>query len=200
MRHGVKGRKLSRTASHRTATLRNLATSLLRSKKIKTTTAKAKELKTFVEPLITKAKNDTVASRRNVARHIKDKEVLRELFTEIVEKIGDRPGGYTRVIKLGNRLGDAAEMSMIELVDYNDVVEDKPKKKAQKPAKAKEVKDAVVVEETTVDKAEAEVVEKEVKTEEATEEVKAEEETPAEEVIETEAEKEEESSEEKKES
>lgn len=136
MRHRIKGRKLNRTASHRVATFRNLATALLRYKKIKTTTAKAKELRLFVEPLITKAKDDSVASRRLVARHIKDREVLKELFGEIIEKIGDRPGGYTRVIKLGRRYGDAAEMSLIELVDFNDIINTEKKAKAdEKKAK-----------------------------------------------------------------
>ena len=93
MRHRVKGRKLSRTASHRAATLKALATQLLRHKKIRTTVAKAKETKRFVEPLITKAKQDTLAARRHVARYIEDKDILKELFSDIVEKIGDRPGG-----------------------------------------------------------------------------------------------------------
>ena len=154
MRHQVKGRKLSRTASHRKATLRNLATSLLKHKKIKTTTAKAKELKVFVEPMITKAKEDTVAARRHIAKDIKDRDVLKELFTEIVEKVGNRPGGYTRVIKLGNRLGDAAEMSIIELVDFSNITpEKKSKKDTSKKAKAKteEVEEANVIEESTAD-------------------------------------------------
>ncbi len=94
MRHRVKGRKLKRTSEHKLATLRNLATSLLKHKKIKTTVAKAKELRTFVEPLITKAKVDSIASRRYVAREIKDKSVVKELFTEIIQKIGDRPGSF----------------------------------------------------------------------------------------------------------
>ena len=168
MRHRVKGRKLNRTASHRLATMRALATALLREKKIKTTVAKAKETRVFVEPIITRAKNDTVAARRIVAKDIQDKDVLKELFNEIIPKIGDRPGGYTRVVKLGRRLGDAAEMAIIEFVDYNDVVERK------KPRKAK-TEDAKVVEETVEEKAAEEVVE-EVdvvdETDEATEEVK----------------------------
>ena len=120
MRHRVKGRKLSRTASHRMATLRSLSTALLKHKKIKTTLAKAKELRTFVEPLITKAKDNSVNSRRFIARHINDKEVVKELFSEIVEKIGDRPGGYTRVVKLGSRPGDGADVAIIELVDRDE--------------------------------------------------------------------------------
>ena len=117
MRHRVKGRKLGRTASHRMATLRALTTALLKHKKIKTTLAKAKATRSFAEPLITKAKNDTVANRRLVAKHINDKEVVKELFGEIIENIGDRAGGYTRVVKLGNRLGDAAEMALLELIE-----------------------------------------------------------------------------------
>ena len=165
MRHRVKGRKLSRTASHRMATLRSLSTALLKHKKIKTTLAKAKELRTFVEPLITKAKDNSVNSRRFIARHINDKDVVKELFSEIVEKIGDRPGGYTRVVKLGNRPGDGADVAIIELVDYNnlsdkkakpssDKKEDKPKtkKKSDEPkaaVKEEDVVDAEVIEETS---------------------------------------------------
>lgn len=154
MRHRVKGRKLGRTAAHREATLRALATALLKHKKIKTTVAKAKELRSYVEPLITKAKVDSVANRRHVARFIKDKEIVKELFGEIVEKIGDRPGGYTRVIKLGQRQGDAAEMAIIELVDYSDIVEEKPKKtkKEEITKEESEIQDATVVEETTEEK------------------------------------------------
>ncbi len=141
MRHRVKGRKLGRTAAHRRATLRLLATSLFKHKKIRTTLAKAKELRRFAEPLITKAKNDTVAARRLVAREIKDKEVVKELFGEIAEKVRNRPGGYTRIVKLGQRAGDASEMAIIELVDYNEGEEVKKKKtkkaKVQKKAEEK---------------------------------------------------------------
>ena len=170
MRHRVKGRKLNRTASHRTATMRALATALIREKKIRTTVAKAKETRVFIEPIVTRAKNDTVAARRIIAKDIQDKEVLKELFNEIIPKIGDRPGGYTRVVKLGRRLGDAAEMAIIEFVDYNDIVERK------KPRKAK-TEDAKVVEETVEEKATEEIVEEvevvdETETAEATEEVK----------------------------
>lgn len=170
MRHRVKGRKLGRTASHRLATLRALAVALFKHKKIKTTLAKAKETRSFVEPLITKAKNDSVHARRYVAKHINDKEVVKELFGEIVEKVGDRPGGYTRVVKLGNRLGDAAEMAIIELVDYNDLVE-KKEKKAKAPKKEKvveEVETEVVEKESAKDELqvidEAEVIEKSAET------------------------------------
>ncbi len=143
MRHGVKGRKLGRTASHRAATLNGLATSLLQHKKIKTTLAKAKELRTFVEPLITKAKKDSVHTRRLIAEKVNDRKVVSELFSEIVAKIGERPGGYTRIVKLGQRKGDAAQMAIIELVDYSGIVKPKAsKKKAEevKPAETQEVK------------------------------------------------------------
>jgi len=151
MRHRVKGRKLNRTASHRLATFRALATALVREKKIRTTVAKAKSLRGFVEPIISRAKTDSVANRRNIARHIQDKEVLKELFNEIIPTIGDRPGGYTRVIKLGQRPGDGAEMAIIELVDYNNVNKTETPK-AAKPAKDDVIEDANVVEETVTEK------------------------------------------------
>ncbi|MGQ9797780.1 MAG: 50S ribosomal protein L17 [Ignavibacterium sp.] len=132
MRHRVKGRKLKRTTSHRTATLRSLATSVLKHKRIKTTLAKAKEARTFVEKLITKAKRNDLHSKRLVASEIKDKEVLKELFAEIVPKIGDRPGGYTRVVKLGHRNGDAAQIAILELVDYNEVANKKAEERKEK--------------------------------------------------------------------
>ncbi len=139
MRHRVKGRKLKRTASHRTATLRSLATSVLKHKRIKTTLAKAKEARTFVEKLITKAKRNDLHSKRLIMSEIKDKEVVKELFAEIVPKIGDRPGGYTRVIKLGTRVGDAAQMAILELVDYNEVANKKAEeRKEQREQKAQE--------------------------------------------------------------
>lgn len=169
MRHRVKGRKLNRTASHRVATFRALATALLREKKIRTTVAKAKELRGFVEPLISRAKTDSVANRRNIARHIQDKIILKELFSEIIPKIGDRPGGYTRVVKLGRRQGDGAEMAIIELVDYNDVNSKPKEKKAE--VKEEVIEDANIVEETVVEEKSA----KEVGAVEETNEVKAEE-------------------------
>ena len=142
MRHGVKGRKLSRTHSHRAALMNSLATSLLKYKRIKTTLAKAKEARKHVEALITKAKKDNLHSRRHIMRFVNDKEIVKELFGDIVSKVGDRPGGYTRVIKLGNRIGDAASMAILELVDYNDVItkkaeEHKEKREAKKEAKQK---------------------------------------------------------------
>lgn len=168
MRHRVKGRKLNRTASHRVATFRALATALLREKKIRTTIAKAKELRSFVEPLISRAKTDSVANRRNIARHIQDKEILKELFNDIIPKIGDRPGGYTRVVKLGRRQGDGAEMAIIELVDYNDV---NSKPKAPKvEVKEDAIEDANVIEETVVE--ETKVIEGTVEEETKAEDVK----------------------------
>jgi len=117
MRHRKKGRQLSRTASHRRATLRNMATSLFRHERIETTTAKAKELRPFAERLITLARRGDLHARRLAATKIQDSEVLSKLFAEIGPRFAQRPGGYTRVLKLGNRKGDAAEMSLIELVD-----------------------------------------------------------------------------------
>lgn len=142
MRHRVKGRKLSRTHSHRAALMNSLATSLLKHKRIKTTLAKAKEARRHVESLITKAKRNDLHARRHVMRFVHDKEVVKELFNDVISKVGDRPGGYTRVIKLGNRIGDAASMAILELVDYNDVItkkaeELKEKKDAKKEAKTK---------------------------------------------------------------
>lgn len=121
MRHGKKVNHLGRTDSHRKAMLANMATSLIKHKRITTTLAKAKALRQYVEPLITKSKNDTTHSRRTVFSYLKDKEAVSILFREISEKVANRPGGYTRIIKLENRLGDNAEMAFIELVDYNEV-------------------------------------------------------------------------------
>ena len=130
MRHGKKIAHLGRTASHRKAMLANMASSLIEHKRINTTVARAKALKRFVEPLITKAKNDTTHNRRVVFSALRNKYAVTELFREISEKVGDRPGGYTRIIKLGNRLGDNADMALIELVDFNETYEvAKPKKK-----------------------------------------------------------------------
>lgn len=157
MRHRVKGRKLKRTASHRTATLRSLATSVLKHKRIKTTLAKAKEARTFVEKLITQAKRNDLHSKRLIMSEIKDKEVVKELFAEIVPKIGDRPGGYTRVIKLGNRVGDAAQMAILELVDYNEVANKKAeerKEKREQKAQEKAAEKQKVAEETAAQTAE----------------------------------------------
>jgi large subunit ribosomal protein L17 len=151
MRHNNKGRKLGRTSSHRKATLEAISTALLKYKRIRTTVAKAKEARTFVEPLITKAKENSVFARRHVARFIKDREVVKELFTEIIPKVGERPGGYTRVVKLGKRLGDASEIAILELVDYNEVAnikatekKEKREEKKEKEAKEKALKAPVI--------------------------------------------------------
>ena len=122
MRHGKKFNHLGRTAPHRKAMLANMASSLIESKRITTTVAKAKALRTYVEPLITKSKEDTTHNRRTVFSYLQNKEAVKELFDEISAKIANRPGGYTRIIKLGSRLGDDAEMALIELVDYNDLL------------------------------------------------------------------------------
>lgn len=121
MRHLIKGRKLGRTPSHREATLSALSVALIKQHRIKTTVPKAKELRSYVEPLITKAKEDTTHNRRQVFSKLKDKKAVSHLFEEVAQKAMDRPGGYTRVIKLGYRSGDNAHMAVIELVDYNDI-------------------------------------------------------------------------------
>lgn len=130
MRHGKKVNHLGRTASHRKALMANMASSLILHKRISTTLAKAKALRTYVEPLITKSKEDTTHSRRTVFSYLKDKTAVSELFREVSVKVADRPGGYTRIIKLSNRLGDNASMALIELVDYNDVYVKEGKSKA----------------------------------------------------------------------
>ena len=138
--------------------LANMACSLIEHKRIKTTLAKAKALRVYVEPLITKSKDDTTHSRRTVFSYLKQKQAITELFSDVATKIADRPGGYTRILKLSNRLGDNAQMAFIELVDYNEeYTTDKPKRKKARRAKSKKVEDvapsveeAVVVEETPV--------------------------------------------------
>lgn len=121
MRHGDKINNLGRTSAHRKALLSNLACQLIAYKRINTTLAKAKALRTYVEPIITKSKNDTVHNRRLVFSKLQDKEAIKELFGTVSDKVADRPGGYTRIIKLQNRIGDAADMAMIELVDFNAI-------------------------------------------------------------------------------
>lgn len=121
MRHGKKFNHLGRQTAHRKAMLANMACSLIEHKRINTTVAKAKALKQFVEPLVTKSKEDTTHNRRIVFSKLRQKEAVTELFRDVATKVGDRPGGYTRIIKLGNRLGDNADMAMIELVDYNEI-------------------------------------------------------------------------------
>ena len=138
MRHNKKFNHLGRTASHRDAMLSNMATSLIMHKRISTTTAKAKALKRYVEPLLTKAKMDTTHSRRVVFKELQSKEAVTELFREIAQKIANRPGGYTRILRTGFRQGDAAEMCIIELVDYNEnMLKEKATKKAGRTRRSK---------------------------------------------------------------
>ncbi len=131
MRHGKKFNHLGRTASHRKAMLSNMAASLITHKRINTTLAKAKELKKYVEPLVTRSKTDSTHNRRMVFSYLQNKDAVTELFREVSVKVGDRPGGYTRIIKTGTRLGDNAEMAMIELVDFNEIYTN-AKKEAKK--------------------------------------------------------------------
>ena len=138
MRHNKKFNHLGRTASHRDAMLSNMATSLIMHKRISTTTAKAKALKRYIEPLLTKAKMDTTHSRRVVFKELQSKEAVTELFREIAQKIANRPGGYTRILRTGFRQGDAAEMCIIELVDYNEnMLKEKAAKKAGRTRRSK---------------------------------------------------------------
>ena len=141
MRHGKKINHLSRKTAHRKAMLANMSCSLIEHKRINTTVAKAKALKQFVEPLITKSKEDTTHNRRIVFAKLRDKYAVTELFREVAQKVADRPGGYTRIIKLGNRLGDNADMAMIELVDFNEIYNGGKKevKKSTRRGKAKKV-------------------------------------------------------------
>ena len=129
MRHGKKFNHLGRKTAHRKAMLSNMACSLIEHKRITTTLAKAKALRGFVEPLLTKSKTDSTHSRRTVFGYLQNKEVVSELFRDIAPKIADRPGGYTRIIRLGYRLGDNAEMCMIELVDFNEIYSNESAKK-----------------------------------------------------------------------
>ncbi|WP_190809610.1 50S ribosomal protein L17 [Flagellimonas sp. S3867] len=160
MRHGKKFNHLGRTAAHRKAMLANMASSLIEHKRINTTVAKAKALKRFVEPLITKAKTENnqttekgTHNRRIVFSNLRSKEAVTELFSTVAEKVGERPGGYTRIIKLGNRLGDNADMAMIELVDFNELYNagKKPAKKTTRRSRrggGKKVEAAAPVAET----------------------------------------------------
>ncbi|MCK5782397.1 MAG: 50S ribosomal protein L17 [Flavobacteriales bacterium] len=132
MRHGKKFNHLGRKTGHRKALLSNMACSLIEHKRITTTIAKARELRKYAEPLITKSKEDTTHSRRIVFSYLRNKYAVTELFREVAAKVGDRPGGYTRIIKLGNRQGDNAEMAMIELVDFNELYNANANKTAKK--------------------------------------------------------------------
>ena len=175
MRHNKKFNHLGRKSSHRNAMLANMAVSLIRHKRITTTLAKAKALRVYVEPILTRAKEDTTHSRRVVFGYLQDKQAVTELFKEISTKIADRPGGYTRIIKLGSRQGDAASMAFIELVDYDENMM-KTEKKAKRTRRGGAKKAAT--EETTA--TETPAVE-EPKAEEAPVEAPAEESTPTEE-------------------
>ena len=148
MRHNKKFNHLGRKKAHREAMLANMSCSLIEHKRIKTTVAKAKALKMFVEPLITKAKEDNTHSRRIVFKYLRNKETITMLFGEVMEKVADRPGGYTRILKLGNRLGDNAEMCIIELVDYNEnMLKPKVEKKTRsRRSSAKKTTEAPVAE------------------------------------------------------
>ncbi len=203
MRHGKKFNHLSRTASHRKAMLSNMASSLIQHKRITTTVAKAKALRKYVEPLITKAKDDTTHSRRVVFSYLQDKESVTTLFNEVAEKVASRPGGYTRIIKTNNRLGDNADMCIIELVDYNELLLEDAKPAAKKSrrsrrggkkateaapaaveATAEVVEEAPVVEDAVVEEEvteEAPVSEAEAATDESSEEASTEEESSDEE-------------------
>ena len=196
MRHGKKFNHLSRKTAHRKSMLANMACSLIEHKRINTTEAKAKALRQYVEPLITKSKNDTTHNRRVVFSSLRNKYAVSELFRDVAMKVGDRPGGYVRIIKLGNRQGDNAAMAMVELVDYNEVYTPKAKKKkstrrrgrksgskteaaaaapveeAAAPSPAEDAPEATAVEAPTTD---GPTVEAPVKEEPATEEPKAEE-------------------------
>ena len=149
MRHNKKFNHLSRTASHRKAMLANMAISLIMHKRITTTLAKAKALKVYVEPLITRSKTDTTTSRRVVFRYLQNKYAVTELFTEISVKVADRPGGYTRIIKLGSRQGDGADMCFIELVDFDENMAKTPKaaKKTRRSRRSKAAEAAETVNE-----------------------------------------------------
>lgn len=124
MRHAVKGRKLGRTSAHRKATMRALSIALIKHHRIVTTVAKAKELRRFIEPVITRAKEDNLHNRNIVFSFLHNKEAIKELFATVIPVVGDRPGGYTRVVRVGNRPGDGADMAIIELVDFNDIKPD----------------------------------------------------------------------------
>ena len=157
MRHNKKFNHLGRTASHRQAMLANMAISLIMHKRITTTVAKAKALKKYVEPLITKAKEDSTNSRRVVFSYLQNKEAIKELFSAVSEKVGDRPGGYTRIIKLGTRQGDAAQVCFIELVDFDpEMAKDTKKKSTRRSRKSAPKAEAAPAAEEKVAEAPAE--------------------------------------------
>ncbi|WP_407266732.1 50S ribosomal protein L17 [Tenacibaculum maritimum] len=148
MRHGKKFNHLGRQASHRKAMLANMACSLIEHKRINTTVAKAKAIRKFIEPLITKSKSDTTHNRRIVFSYLRNKYAVTELFKEISVKVGDRPGGYIRIIKLGNRQGDNAPMAMVELVDYNEIYNPKGKKAKKSTRRGRKKADGSATTET----------------------------------------------------
>ncbi|GET32025.1 50S ribosomal protein L17 [Prolixibacter bellariivorans] len=179
MRHNKGFNHLGRTSSHRKAMLSNMANSLILHKRISTTVAKAKSLRSFIEPIITKAKDDTTHNRRMAFRSLRSKTAVNELFREVIVKVGERPGGYTRILKTGNRLGDNAEMCIIELVDYNENMlaakEEAPKKTRSRrgASKKKSSEKPAAKEETKAP--EADTKEEAVKADEVSEEKAAEE-------------------------
>ena len=157
MRHNKKFNHLGRTASHRSAMLANMAISLIMHKRITTTVAKAKALKKYVEPLITKAKEDSTNSRRVVFSYLQNKEAIKELFSTVAEKVGDRPGGYTRIIKLGARQGDAAQFCFIELVDFDpEMAKTETKKKTTRRSRKSTKAEAPAQEAPVAEEAKAE--------------------------------------------
>ena len=176
MRHGKKFNHLGRKKAHRASMLANMACSLIEHKRINTTLAKAKALKQFVEPIITKSKSDTTHNRRIVFSRIRQKSAVAELFRNVSAKIGDRPGGYTRIIRLGNRLGDNAEMAMIELVDYNDTYVPKKKKPSTRRSRRSKKSDDQII-----DQAETATIVETPAEEAPAEEAPADEEAPSEE-------------------
>ena len=180
MRHGKKFNHLSRKSAHRKAMLSNMACSLIEHKRINTTVAKAKALRGYVEPLITKSKNDTTHSRRTVFGYLQNKDAVSELFREVAPKVADRPGGYTRIIRTGYRLGDNAEMCIIELVDFNELYSNEGKKKTTRRSRRGGGGAKAEATEAAVDTTEA--------AEEAAAETPATEEAPAEEAEEPKAE------------
>lgn len=166
MRHGKKVNHLSRKTGHRKSMLANMACSLIMHKRINTTVAKAKALKIFVEPLVTKSKEDTTHNRRTVFSYLREKDAVTELFRDVAVKVADRPGGYTRIIKLGNRLGDNADMAMIELVDFNELYnggkKEVKKSRSRRGGKAKK-------EETVSQEQEEQVAQENIETNDAAE-------------------------------
>ena len=176
MRHNKKFNHLSRTADHRRAMLANMAISLIMHKRITTTIAKAKALKKYVEPLITRSKDDSTNSRRVVFSYLQNKEALKELFGVVAQKVGDRPGGYTRIIKLGTRQGDAAQVCFIELVDFDEnmMKTAKAEKKTRRSRKAAPKAEAAPAEAPVAEEAKAEAPVEEAPAAEAEEAPKAE--------------------------